>query len=375
MTRYTFFPVGNADTTLLRLADDRLVLMDYADMRNCDDQWDARCDLATELKKEMSLAEQTDFAVVCFSHLDNDHICGSSEFFWLRHAAKYQEAGRPKIDELWVPAAAITEEGISSDARVLRQEARFRLLEGKGIKVFSRPENLRCFLEANGLTLESRAHCIVDAGKTVPGFSKTGPEKAEFFVHCPFAWRSDERGLEDRNQDSVVLQITLVEGGRESYGLFGSDVNHQTLAEIVKTSKRHGNEHRLTWDILKLFHHCSYLSLGPDRGVDETKSVEEVKYLFEECSRDGCLIVSPSWDIPLKGTKEDDDVQPPHRQAANHHKRVTTTRNGEFIVTMETPNKSKPKPFRVDVTSYGVALSYITASAVSAATSTPTRAG
>lgn len=375
MTRLTLFPLGNADTTLIRLADDRLVLLDYADMRCPDDRWDLRCDLPVELRKEMNLAGQRDFAVVCFTHLDDDHVCGAGEFFWLRHAIKYQIRGRPKIDELWVPAAAITELGVDGDARIIRQEARHRLLEGVGIKVFSRPEVLRSFLEENGLTLEERKSCIVDAGTPVPGFSTAGPERAEFFVHCPFAWRSDERGLEDRNQDSVVLHATFVEGGRETFCLLGSDIDYKTISEIVKITKRHGNQDRLRWDVLKLFHHCSYLSLGPDRGIDETVAVDDVKWLFEEQSREGCIIISPSWEIPAKGTDADDDVQPPHRQAANHHKRVVRDKGGEFHVTMETPSKARPKPFRIDITAFGAAVTYITTTSVGTATTSTARAG
>lgn len=169
MTRLTFFPLGNADTTLIRLADNRLVLLDYADMRNPDDQFDVRCDLPVALRKEMSEAGQTDFAVVCFTHLDNDHICGASDFFWLRHSTAYQGKGRPKIDEMWVPAGAITETSLVGNAATIRKEARHRLIEGTGIKVFSRPELLKDFLASHGLTLEDRKHCIVDAGKLVPG--------------------------------------------------------------------------------------------------------------------------------------------------------------------------------------------------------------
>ena len=98
------------------------------------------------------------------------------------------------------PAAAVTEEGSGGCARVIRQEARHRLREGKGIKVFSRPERLHDLLASWGLTVEDRKSCIVDAGKYVPTFSKTGPEKAEFFVHSPFAWRVNDREVEDRNQ-------------------------------------------------------------------------------------------------------------------------------------------------------------------------------
>ena len=373
--KITFLPLDNADTSLIQLADKRIVLLDYADRRDPNNQYDARCDLAEELRKEMDDADQSDFSVVCFTHLDDDHICGAGEFFWLEHAAKYQEEGRPKINELWVPAAAITETGVEDSAWAIRQEARHRLRKGDGIKVFSRPAALEFFLNANGLTNESRAHCIVDAGEIIPGYSLDGPEQAEFFVHCPFAWRSDERNLEDRNQDAVVLQATFQEAGVETYALLGSDVDCDTIGEIVTTSRRHNNEGKLVWDILHLFHHCSYKSVGPERGVDETEPTEEVAWLIEEQSRDGAVIISPSKPIPFKGSQEDEYKQPPHRQAANYYRDVMEKKDGEFKVTMETPTKNTPKPFHAEITKAGVRIALAVLTPVSAVTSKPARAG
>ena len=41
--------------------------------------------------------------------------------------------------------------------------------------------------------------------------------QAEFFVHCPFGWSSDETTVIDRNEASIVMQVTFREGGRDSY--------------------------------------------------------------------------------------------------------------------------------------------------------------
>ena len=82
----------------------------------------------------------------------------------------------------------------------------------------------------------------MDAGQTVPGFYKEGPDKAEFFVHSPFAWRLNEREIEDRNQDSIVMQVTFVEGGVETYGILGSDADYDTLTKIVEIAKLHKRE-------------------------------------------------------------------------------------------------------------------------------------
>ncbi|MGU3557956.1 hypothetical protein [Methylobacterium radiotolerans] len=370
----TFYPLGNADCSLIDLADKRKVLIDFGHQRNFADPNDRRCDLAEELRTDLRKAGRDYFDVVCFTHLDDDHCQRAQEFFWFRHAAAYQGEGRIRINELWVPSGVLTEEGLTEDARVIRQEARYRLRKGEGILIFSRAERLKDWMEEEGIDFEARKHLFVDAGTLVPGFSKDGPEAAEFFVHSPFAWRQDEFTVVDRNGDSIVFQVTFKEGVNETYALFGSDVDYSVLSDIVDITKRYGNEDKLRWDLLKLFHHCSYLSLGPDRGETETVAVEQVKWLFETQGMNRCTIVSPSKRIPLPGSEEDKSTQPPHRQAANHHRRVLKDKLGEFIVTMDQATQ-KPGPVRFKIDYLGLGLALAATTGAGAATAKPARQG
>ena len=372
--RIQTFPLGNADTLRLDLADDRKVLIDYAAMRDDDDDEDKRCNLPKELRRDLSKSGRDYYDAVCITHLDRDHCKGFGEFFWLEHAAIYQEDDRIKIKELWVPAAAILEENLKDDARIIRAEARHRLRMGKGIRVFSFPDRLKKWMDKEGLDYEDRKQLIVDAGQTVPGFSKDGPERTEFFVHCPFAWRQDENTMVVRNEDSVVMQVSFVEENSESKLFLASDVDHETLSAIVQTSRKHGNEDHLLWDVMKLPHHCSYLSLGPERGKNETSPTPDVKYLFEDMREERSYIVSPSLQIPEKD-KDDDNDQPPHRQAANYHKRISTAYDGNFTVTMEHPLVSNPQPFAYKVTAFGVAFEVIAPMVSSSAAASTIRVG
>ena len=132
--KITFHPLGNADCTRLDLTDGQKMLVDYADVRNAEDSSDRRIDLPEELKNDLRAARRDYYDVVLFTHLDDDHCHGTGDFFWLEHAKKYQSEDRIKIRELWVPAAAILEEGSKDSARLIRQEARHRLKQGSGIR-------------------------------------------------------------------------------------------------------------------------------------------------------------------------------------------------------------------------------------------------
>jgi hypothetical protein len=174
----------------------------------------------------------------------------------------------------------------------------------------------------------------------------------------------------DRNGDSLV---TFLEGGRETYELFMSDIDYETVAQIVDTTRRHGRDDRLLWDVFKIPHHCSYLSLSDTKGEDITVPVPQVQWLCEDRGRTRHIMISTS---PETGTPEDKDVQPPHREAANYYKQVADAKDGRFRVTMDEPNKAKPKPSRIEITHLGARFLSISAAVGSASIiSTPARAG
>jgi len=371
MHKMTFYPLGNADCCKIDLENGKKVLFDFGAEGDPEDGDDKRIDLCTELREDMEAAKKDKYDVVAITHLDDDHTCKAETFFHLDHAKKYQEDGRFKIEALWVPAGVITESrtGLGDGAKALQAEARHRLKKGYGIRVFSRPDALKGWLEENDLTLDERAHLITDAGQLAPELTLDA-DGVEFFVHSPFAWRQDDK-LFDRNHDSLVMQATYSASDRITRAILGSDAPYEALSEIVEITKKHKRKERLIWDIFKLPHHCSYLTLGPDKGIDKTEPVENVKWLFEKQSNDGCIIVSPSWPIPAKGTKEDKDEQPPHRQAKNYYvDDVVTARDGEWRVTMENPKVASPKPVVVEITSTGALVKKPLSVGAAAVTST-----
>lgn len=368
--KITFFPLGNADCCLIDLANGYKLLFDYAQCRKVDDTADLRIDLATALKDDLKTAGKDHFDVVAFTHADDDHIQGASDIFYLRHAKKYQGNDRIKIGQLWVPAAMIVEKALTDDARVLQAEARYRLREGRDdILVFSRPDRLNEWLEAEGITLSDQKRFIIDAGTLIPGFSKFD-QGVEFFVHSPFAAHLDGE-LVDRNGCSLIVQATFDTDGIETKLLLSADAPYDVLADMVTVTKNHKNNDRLAWDIFKVPHHCSYLSLNSERGTETTEPVPEVKWLFEQ-GRSGAILISTSKPIP----SGDADTQPPHRQAANYYNQCIAKIDGEFSVTMEHPTKARPEPLviTVDVSGATVKKAFPSSTAVVTSRSAP-RAG
>jgi len=346
MHKISFYPLNNADCCKIELEDGRLMLFDFANYVSTAEN-SISINLGQKLKDEMMLSNKEEFDVVGFTHADDDHIHGAAEYFWFEHAAVYQSEDRVKIKELWVPAAMILEDGLEGDSRIIRQEARYRLINGSGIKVFSRPECLKEWIARKGIDFDKRKELIIDAGKLIPGYDSAGNNGVEIFVHSPFAEHADG-GYIERNEGSLIFHMTFsCEGINTKFFLIG-DTTHEVLSKIVDITKYHNNEQRLEWDVFDVPHHSSYLALSSEKGDYETSPVENVKWLLEQ-GNSRATIVSCSKPTPTGY----DDVQPPHLQAINCYKRYASKISGNFIVTTEFPDAKNSDVLTINIDRYG----------------------
>lgn len=372
MHTLTIYNLGNADCCRIDLANGQKLLFDYAKCRNTDDASDLRVDLEAELRRDLRATGRSYYDVVAFTHADNDHIVGASDFFYLEHNKQYQSDDRIKITDMWVPYALVTEEDLDGDAAILQAEARFRLIQGTGIHVFSRSDRLEDWFKQKDIAHNDWANLIVDAGTCVNTFTKE-KNGVEFFAHSPFADYTDA-GYIERNERSLVVQATFDVGNTypDVRVILAGDAPCDVLRELVMKTKLHGNQARLEWDVFKIPHHCSYLSLSAEKGKDITVPESEIQWLYEQ-GADGSIIISSSKPIPTS----DDDPQPPHRQAANYYrKRAEGIPEGEFIVTMEHPKASRPEPLVITLGKDGAKVKKIAAVASIAVTGRPApRAG
>ena len=348
MHQVTFFPVGNADTSRINLENKRKILIDFANYSN-EKEEDKRIKLSEELINDLEESNRDYFDVVIFTHADDDHIHGFSTFFHLEHAKKYQSDERIKIKELWVPAAVLIEKtNLNEEQKILKTEARYRLKNRKGIKVFSRPEILKEWLESEDLNFSDYKDLFINAGKIVPGFTKE-KDGIEFFVHSPFSLDKNEK-IEDRNEESIILQARFKNKDTETDFIICGDTTNEIWAEIVDITKYYNNEDRLSWSLFNISHHCSYLALSNEKGKNKTEAIEQIKWLFEQGKKGGVLVSSSD---PIS---DEETTQPPHKQAAEYYRGVAKKIDGDFVVTMEWPNKKNPIPIVIKIDESGLCL-------------------
>lgn len=379
--KIVIYPVGNGDTTQIILSKGRRVLFDFCHHLKGENEETPEIDLDKRLRDELKGADRDYFDVVAFTHADLDHIQGSTEFFELQHAEKYQGNGRIKIKKLWVPAAMLIEEvsrdQLSDEFALLRREARYRLLEGKDILVFSKPQTLMDWLipklKERGLPSNARDHLFVDAGKLVDGFTLQN-DGAEFFCHSPFIKHCEEGDI-IRNDASLVFNVRLGADGKNYDYLHFGDSTWDVIEDIVRSTQAHKNESRLAWNLLNIPHHCSYLALSDEKGEKETEPKPLVKDLLLMGKSDAYVV---SCSRPVPDSKDAyEQIQPPHIQARKaYEKYLKDIKGRKFLVTMEEPNAMNPEPLTFEITNGGV--SWARAAAIGAPAiiaSRPPRAG
>ena len=266
MAKVNFFPIGNADSTLVHLTDGRLLLFDYCNKSL--EENDKRVNLEEEIRKYLKEQNRKDIDLVSFTHADDDHIYGAENIFWLNHAYKYQGENKVKIKTLLVPASLLLEVGLAGTARALRDEARYRLKEGKGIYVVGEPESLHDWLTQEGIKPETRLNLIIRAGKCLPGFEKYDGG-VDIFIHSPFTFKLEDETV-PRNSNCLVLHLTFNEADKDMSLMLGGDACFEDWLNIIYITRKMGNESRLCWDVFHVSHHCSYKALSDEKGTVKT---------------------------------------------------------------------------------------------------------
>lgn len=343
-----FYPLGNAETILFEMNNGEKILFDFAAMKT-----DAADDKRYDIKEELSDIDE--FRVVMFTHAHDDHTRGASDFFYFDHAKKYQSIDRKKIKELWVSSAFLLDTNLENgaDAKIIRNEARFRLKNNLGIKIFAAPESLTDWLEQNDIDYDSVKEKIVYAGTLFK--INSSQDNIEFFVHAPFS--EDSEDIDDKNNPSIVVQMRCINDEEITRILITGDVPYNVLDKIVEKSRHFKNEEYLLWDIYDIPHHCSHTGLNKKTDKDgyRIEPTENIKWLLHQSMKNANMIASCD--------EITEETSPPHLIAKRSYE-FYTAGDVKFLATMEHHafKKTKAEPIEFIIDSGGIELLSINSS-------------
>lgn len=360
--RIKFYPVSNGDTSQFILANGKRLVFDFNHRKVGENADSPHIDLKAHLKKELDDAGKDTVDVFALTHADTDHLAGASDFFHLNYAKAYQGEGRIKIETLWVPAVMLLEKYRRNEEHPefapWAEEAWHRLLEGKGVRIFSKPKELVTQLteelKKKNLPANARDALFTHAGEIVPGFS-LAVDGLELFTHSPFADHQEDGTTVERNEESLMFHVRFSADGTTTDMIQCGDSEAEALEWIVTKTQERGNDERLRWDLFNIPHHCSYLALNVsgEKGDKKTVPLPKVKELLDS-GRPSAYIVSSSFPIPDNKAAYD-QTQPPHIQARKTYKETLDNIGGTaFLVTMEEPNEKKPEPIEFEVSVKGL---------------------
>ena len=347
----TFFPVGNGDTSLIRLSNGCDILIDCNITNDSRDESDdttynVHNHLLSVLKKE----KEVPFVdAIILTHPDEDHCRGFSETFYTgdpsNYSDRHKKEGLIRIDELWFTPRIFSphEKDMCDTAKAIRKEAKRRML----LYQEKKPERKNCGNKlhiigySDNPDLKGLEDIITSPGNSISSINDCTLKDFSFFVHAPFKKDIDSRWAE-RNDTSVVLQARFDVDGEKNVALafFGGDSGYEIWDDIIQRSK----EDTLKWDIFMAPHHCSWSFFNETPYDDDDKpSKSSLEFLNKRCS--GGIIVASC--KPIK----DDDDNPPHHAAAEQYKKIVGKDN--FYVTGEYPDSKKPQPLIFTITKKG----------------------
>jgi hypothetical protein len=344
----TYFPVGNGDTSLVKLTDAATIVIDINVREKEADGWyDVHTHLLGEMRKDDDGFPHLDVFVL--THPDQDHSRGFSSVFFQGSPDDYKEKdkkdGRIIIDELWFSPRIFSphEKKLCDEAKEFRKEAQRRIdLYKKGGAAPDKPGNrIRIIGFTDNPELAGLAPIVTVPGNQIHVINGSTKNDLSIFVHAPTKKETDSKWAE-RNDTSIVMQFRFKVGdvNRAALAFFGGDAGCAIWLDIISKS----SVPDLEFDLFMAPHHCSWTFFSEEPSEEENPDGDILNFL-EKRKREGAFAIASS--KPIK----DDDDNPPHYIAAEKYKEIFGTE--KFLCTGEHPSEKSPEPIFFTMTKKG----------------------
>lgn len=368
-SRISFFPVGNGDMTLIRLADSSgsTILIDCNIRDAADDPNDPTPDVAKELRRRIKVDSMNRPYVDVFllSHPDQDHCNGLIEHFYLGSPTAYPDDRLPQaekrilIRELWsspvVFRRASRNHILCADARAFNAEARRRvkLNRDTGFAVGQGDRILVLGEDEDGKT-DDLTPILVKTGQTFNRVNLVSSStfSARLLAPLPVSAHGSDSEL-GKNHSSVILNMDIAtdaSGRTTKRFLSGGDAEVLIWELLWEIYGRQAEV--LAYDLLQTPHHCSWHSLSWESWSDlheDAEISEDARDALSQIRTSGVIVSSSDAII-------DDDNDPPCYGARIEYEGIARGGSGRFYCTGEYPTSSAPAMLEFDVTATGLSL-------------------
>lgn len=337
----TFWPVGTGDSTTVWINEDTVLQVDLCDRSDAADDDTPYTPIIEELKNQLpDKGGRPYLSVFALTHPDLDHCKGFKRLL-----------DEVKIGELWASPRLFREgpDDLCDDACAFHEEMERRREAtiksggdpgvGNRLRIFGWDDLLaeddwKGFPD-DCLTIPGNAVCVLDGMDCVKTFRA--------FIHAPF--KEDSAG--ERNDASMGMQITLMDGEHDGQVLLFGDLCYPTLRNIFDRS----DDEDVRWDVLLAPHHCSKSVMywqGEDD--DEPKLKEDILDDMQTAAGNHGWVVASSDPIPTKNQPGDN---PPHALAKQRYQEIAPD---GFVCTHEYPDAESPEPICFDLEIDGLSL-------------------
>jgi len=327
-----FYPVGNADCTLIKLDNGKTIIVDCQILGDLTDGngkqvvFDVKSDLLGELKKDSLGRPFVDLFISTHPH--DDHCKGFAENFYSGDVADYDKdinKDEVIIEELWITPRGL-KNCLSAPATDIRKEAkRRRKLYDDDVKFKGSTGNyLRIIGYDKDKEFDSR-YCYVP-GKLVTTVHSDSLSWLDIFIHAPFKEDVESsKQDDDKNATSIVVQFGFkIDGctGYRSRMLMGGDAEYEIWQHILDNNT---DEEKLEWNIFLAPHHCSWSFFNESSNKEEIKQSAET--ILNKQIGNYAHVVASANEI------KNDDKNPPCYEAKQQYIDKLKTGSTHFLNT------------------------------------------
>ena len=289
-----YYPVGNADCTLIKLDNGKTIIVDCQILADLTDghgkqvMFDVKADLLKELKKDGLGRPFVDLFISTHPH--DDHCKGFAGNFYHGEVDDYDKDKNK--DEI--------------------------IIEG------SKGNYLRIIGYDKDKEFDSR-YCYVP-GKLVTNVHGANLSWLEIFIHAPFKEDVEtSKKYDNKNATSVVVQFGFkIDGytGYKSRVLMGGDAEHDIWQHILDNN---ADDEKLKWNIFLAPHHCSWSFFNDSDNKKEIKPSADA--ILNKQIGNYAHIIASSNEI------KNDDNNPPCYEAKQQYIKKLKSGSSHFLNT------------------------------------------